>query len=44
MKRIALCLGLAQYTRLKERSQRMGLAMAELIRRAIDAYLQREKE
>ncbi len=44
MKRLALCLGFDQYAKLKARAQRTGLTMAELIRRAIDAYLQREKE
>ena len=39
MKRTNLYLTQQQVARLKERSEREGVALAELVRRAVDAYL-----
>ena len=43
MKRISLFLSVQQYDALKRLSERLGLSVSELIRRAIDAFLRQEK-
>jgi predicted DNA-binding protein len=44
MQRISVFLSVPQYRALKQLSQQRGLTLAELIRRAIDHFLQTEKE
>ena len=43
MKRFLVCLGLLQYDQLKAQAKKMGLSMGEVVRRALDLYLQRRK-
>jgi Ribbon-helix-helix domain len=41
MKRISLFLGLVQFQQVKALSTQLGLSVAELIRRALDEFLER---
>lgn len=43
MKRTTILLATLQVLRLQEESKRTGLATAEIIRRAIDEYLERQR-
>jgi len=43
MKRITLFLSLPQYNALKALAQQLGLSFSEVLRRAIDAFLQSQK-